>query len=128
MLRKVRPLSPWSVNTKKLDEMFAKADLEKEGEAEFDRLTDMDDAGTISIDDKTGLLAFKGSGGSKYLQGHGRYKCSRVRCQDDPWVTSVPDNCGYRQGQWTLPDQFVPCGEICRGAFCNCLHSYVNRL
>ena len=127
LLRKVRPLSPWSVNTKKLDEMFAKADILKEGEAEFDKLTDHDDAGIITIDEKTGLLAFKTSDGSQYLQGHGRYKCSRVRCYEDPWVTSVPDNCGYH-GQWTLPDQFVPCGENCRGAFCKCLHFYVKRL
>ena len=127
LLRKVHPLSPWSANTKKLDEMFAKADLQKEGEAEFDTLTDQDDAGIITIDDKTGLLAFTASDGTSYIQGHGRYKCSRVRCYEDPWVTSVPDNCGYH-GQWTFPDQFLPCGENCRGAFCNCLHSYVNRL
>ena len=128
LLRKVRPLSPWSLNTKKLDEMFAKADLEKEGEAEFDRLTDQDDAGIISIDDKTGLLAFTASDGTSYIQGHGRYKCSRVRCYEDPWVTSVPDNCGYSSAQWTFPDEFTPCGENCRGAFCNCLHFYVKRL
>ena len=127
LLRKVRPLSPWSLNTKKLDEMFDKADLQKEGEAEFDRLTDKDDAGILSIDEKTGLMAFTASDGSQYLQGHGRYKCSCVRCYEDPWVTSVPDNCGYH-GQWTFPDEFTPCGENCRGAFCNCLHLYIKRL
>ena len=128
LLRKVRPLSPWSINTKKLDEMFDKADLQKEGEPKFDRLTDKDDAGIISIDERTGLLAFKASDGTHYLQGHGRYKCSRVRCYEDPWLTDVPDNCGYHPGQWTFPEQYIPCGENCRGAFCKCLHLYVNRL
>ena len=128
LLRKVRPISPWSANIKKLDEMFVKADLKMEGEAEFDTLTNHDDAGIISIDDKTGLLAFKASDGTNYIQGHGRYKCSRVRCQDDPGVTSVPDNCGYKPGLWTLPELFVPCGQNCRGAYCNCLHTYVLRL
>ena len=127
LLRKVRPLSPWSANTNKFEKMFAKADLKKEGEAEFDALTDYDDAGTIDIDERTGLMAFKASDGSHYLQGHGRYKCSRVKCQEDPWVTSVPDNCGYNLGQWTFPDQYIPCGENCRGAFCQCLHGYIKR-
>ena len=62
-----------------------------------------------------------------YQYGHGREKCTRIKCSDRSKydVKEKPSNCGYND-QWWFPAAFIPCGDECRGAFCRCLQQYNN--
>ena len=103
--------------------MFAAADLQPDGESEFDTLFNHDYEGDLEVDDKTSIMTFYRSDGPHYIQGHGRMKCSRLEC-DVTKRHNPPYNCGYNRAVWQYPDGFQPCGQKCNGAFCDCLHSY----
>ena len=115
------PQSPRSANINKFEEMFADADLKPDSEAEIHALMDLDPDGDLDMDAHGNRMFFR-SDGPWYRTGHGRHKCSHVRCSVETPL-NVPDNCGY-SGQWRYPDQFRPCGDSCYGAFCKCLSLY----
>ena len=119
----VRAASPLSANIRKLDTLFAKADLQPDGEAEMDTLCNHDTGGDVEVDDKTSLLTFYRSDGPHYVQGHGRDKCTPGDC-DVARRHNPPYNCGFNRAVWQYPDKFRSCGFDCRGAFCDCIHLY----
>ena len=103
--------------------MFADADLYPQRSGELSTLWSLDKNAKVNVDGD-GVLTFSKSDGSHYTTGHGRYKCSRLRCVTEG-QTEMPDNCAYNTGQYQVPVQFRSCGGECRRAFCKCLHNYV---
>ena len=119
----LRAVSPLTANVRKLETMFAKADLQPDGEAEMDTLFDHDIGGDLEVDDKTSAMTFYRTDGPHYVQGHGRAKCTPGDC-DVAKRHHPPYNCGYNRAVWQYPEKFRPCGHNCTGAFCDCLQSY----
>ena len=102
--------------------MFADADLHSDPDTELDTLIDLDQAGEYDFDEKTGDFTFYTESGYYYEQGHGRDKCSRVKCCTKT-RPDTPFNCGFKGGQWHYPDGFKSCGDKCAGAFCRCIRN-----
>ena len=116
------PPSPFSHNIRRLESMFADADLYPQRSGELSTLWSLDKNAEVNVND--GVLTFSKSDGTYYETGHGRYKCSRLRCVTEG-QTVMPDNCAYNIGQYQVPVQFKPCGADCRRAFCKCLRNYI---
>ena len=100
--------------------MFADADLQPDYDTELDALYVHDMKGDHDIDPETGDMIFYRKDGRYYEQGHGRNKCSRVKCcaQKRP---DTPYNCGFNSVLWKYPEGYQPCGDQCSGAFCRCI-------
>ena len=121
-----RELSPRTSNVRALSLAFRDADLKPDLDEETFALEEADTDGEID-DDADGNINCYLSNGLIYQYGHGREKCSRIRCsnRDEYAVKEMPSNCGFNQ-QWRLPTNFTPCADHCQGAFCRCLHQYHN--
>ena len=80
-----------------------------------------------NLEDEDGNMNLNFSNGFVYQFGHGREKCSRVKCfsLSQQAAKKFPHNCGFNE-QWWLPDKFWPCGDYCSGGFCTCLSRYNN--
>ena len=121
-----RELSPRTSNVRALTVAFKDADLKKTLDEETFALEDADSDGDL-CDDADGNIVCYLSNGLLYQYGHGRDKCTRLKCANrDQYVEKeMPSNCGYNQ-HWRLPPNFAPCGDRCQGGFCRCLHNYHN--
>ena len=92
--------------------------------AEVSALWAQDRHAEVITDPNTGVLTFYRSDGPFYQTGHGRHKCTMVKCLAER-QREMPNNCGYNTGQWQYPEQFRVCGPECRGGLCTCLQNYV---
>ena len=116
--------SPYTVNVRRLEGLFANADMQPDYDTELDALYQNDMDGDYDIDDKTGEMTFYKADGRFYTQGHGRDKCCRAKCLS---VTTpgtplnLPYNCGFNSALWTYPEGYKSCGDKCSGAFCRCI-------
>ena len=113
-------MSPFSANLNALSTMFHDADVQPDLTKERLALFDCDVDGDIEVEND-GKNNFYLTEGYVYRSGHGRDKCSRVKCLDT--MTDVPNNCGFHE-QFILPNWFQPCGSSCRGGYCLCLRLY----
>ena len=117
-----RAMSPGTANARALTTAFKDADLKPTVEEETLALGRADPDGDF-MDDEDGNINCYFTNGLMYQYGHGRYKCSRIKCNYA--VKEMPNNCGYNK-MWRLPDNFSPCDDYCQGAFCRCLYNYPN--
>ena len=72
-------VSPYTTNVRRLQGMFADADIQPDYDTELDALYVHDMKGDHDIDPETGDIIFYRKDGRYYEQGHGRNKCSRVK-------------------------------------------------
>ena len=118
-------LSPVVVNAKVLNLTFGRADLQPDPDIEMDTLlahsVQTKARGTIHREPHR-QFSFEMEDGLRYSSRHGRYKCTKRMCST---MTDAPNNCCYHP-QWLLPNDFKPCGERCKAAFCSCLNKYSN--
>ena len=117
-----RAMSPGTANARALTIAFKDADLKPTVEEETLALGRADPDGDFT-DDEDGNINCYFTNGLMYQYGHGRDKCSRIKCNYA--VKEKPNNCGYNK-MWRLPDNFSPCDDYCQGAFCRCLYNYPN--
>ena len=117
-------LSPRTANVRALTLAFKDADIKPDLDEETFALEDADSDGDLA-DDADGNIVCYLSNGLLYQYGHGRDKCTRLKCanRNQYKEKEVPSNCGYNQ-HWRLPPNFSPCGDLCQGGFCRCLHQY----
>ena len=120
-------LSPRTANVRALTTAFKDADLKPSLKQEIFALKKADPDGD-PVDDEDGNMNLNFSNGFVYQFGHGREKCSRVKCfsLSQQAAKKFPHNCGFNE-QWRLPDKFWPCGDYCSGGFCQCLSLYKGR-
>ena len=120
-------LSPRTANVRALTTAFKDADLKPSFKQEIFALKKADPDGD-PVDDEDGNMNLNFSNGFVYQFGHGREKCSRVKCfsLSQQAAKKFPHNCGFNE-QWRLPDNFWPCGDYCSGGFCQCLSLYKGR-
>ena len=120
-------LSPRTANVRALTTAFKDADLKPSLKLEINALKKADPDGD-PVDDEDGNMNLNFSNGFVYQFGHGREKCSRVKCfsLSQQAAKKFPHNCGFNE-QWRLPDKFWPCGDYCSGGFCQCLSLYKGR-
>ena len=119
-----RELSPRTANVRALTLAFKDADIKPDLDEETFALEDADSDGDLA-DDADGNIVCYLSNGLLYQYGHGRDRCTRLKCanRNQYKEKEVPSNCGYNQ-HWRLPPNFSPCGDLCQGGFCRCLHQY----
>ena len=119
-----RELSPRTANVRALTLAFKDADIKPDLDKETFALEDADSDGDLA-DDADGNIVCYLSNGLLYQYGHGRDKCTRLKCanRNQYKEKEVPSNCGYNQ-HWRLPPNFSTCGDLCQGGFCRCLHQY----
>ena len=116
--------SPYTLNVRRLQGMFADADLELNTKAELEALYENDMKGDYDVDDETGEVTFYNDDGRYYTQGHGRDKCYRAKCLSvitPGKPANIPYNCGFHSSLWNYPDGYKSCGDKCAGAFCRCI-------
>ena len=99
--------------------MFGGADNRTSVDDERRMLETIDDEGMEDHDQPQ--FTYVMSDDNRYQTGHGRSKCRFDVCSTN-W--EVPDNCGFAADNWELPDNFRPCGDQCRGGFCQCINNY----
>ena len=118
-----RQMSPRAANIRALGTAFNNADLQTDTDEVTWALEEMDPLGDVDNDGYD--FTFQMRNGLQFNYGHGRNRCSYVRCHDpDQYaVQGFPANCAFNKAWW-LPDQFKPCGDKCEGAFCFCLRWY----
>ena len=97
--------------------MFDDADILPDIDTERDALFDQCQWVETDVDNEGNMIFIKGDG-SYYQQGHGHEKCARFRCMA---AKDVPTNCGFNTSEWSYPRGFQSCGEMCSGAFCDCI-------
>ena len=66
-----------------LDGMFGKADIKTDSEEQIQVLLDVDGDGQLEEDDEGVHFTFIKCDGSRYDQGHGRYKCDVINKKMD---------------------------------------------
>ena len=118
-------LSPMTANCRALTAAFKDADLKPNIKMETFALKKADPDGDLVDDD--GKKKCKFTNGLVYQFGHGREKCSPMKCYSilQQAMNNFPNNCGYHK-QWLVPENFSPCGQFCSGGFCPCLSRYNN--
>ena len=109
-------------NLDAMEETFCNADIMTDTNRELRALHEADPNGRVTVDDNR-KMTFTTSAGLRYELGHGRNRCHPAMCQDKT-PDQVPNNCGYKFGQWLIPYGFSPCGPDCRAAFCTCINFY----
>ena len=121
-----RAMSPRTANVCALSTAFRDADLQTDFNKETYVLGEADSDGDL-VEEDDGNMLCNFTNGLVYQYGHGREKCTRIKCSDRSKydVKEKPSNCGYND-QWWFPAAFIPCGDECRGAFCRCLQQYNN--
>ena len=105
-----------------MEETFCNADIMTDTNKELRALHEADPNGRVTVDEDR-KMTFVTTGGLRYELGHGRNRCHPAMCQDKT-PDQVPNNCGYKFGQWLIPYGFSPCGPNCRAAFCTCINFY----
>ena len=120
-------LSPRTANVRALTTAFYNADLKPNIKMETIALKKADPDGDF-VDDHSGNKKYKFTNRVVYQYGHGREKCTRMKCYGllQQAMNNFPNNCGFNK-QWLFPDKFYPCGDYCSGGFCSCLKSYNNK-
>ena len=123
-----RQMSPRAANIRALGTAFNNADLQTDEDEMTWALEEIDSEGgynAMAYDNDGYDYTFQLRNGLKYNYGHGRNRCSYVKCTDPEKyaVQGFPANCAFNKAWW-LPDQFKPCGDKCEGAFCYCLRWY----
>ena len=106
-------------NLNMLDQMFGGADTKNNVAEERKTLEDYDEGGTEDQDQPQ--FTYVTSKDNHYSTGHGRRKCRFDVCSIN-W--EVPENCGFAADNWQWPNDFRPCSQACRGAFCQCINGY----
>ena len=120
-------LSPRTANVRALTTAFYNADLKPNIKMETLALKKADPDGDL-VDDDDGNKHYKFTNRVVYQYGHGREKCTRLKCYSllQQALAKFPNNCGFNK-QWRLPEKFYPCGDYCSGGFCSCLKNYNNK-
>ena len=116
-------MSPRSANLSALAAAFNDADMHADEDLQIWAIKDIEDGETEY--DNDGNLNYYLDNGRYYQCGHGRAKCSSMKCsnRDQYDVKEFPNNCGFHP-QWRLPDKFQPCDDDCQGGLCPCLSLY----
>ena len=118
-----RQMSPRAANIRALGSAFNNADLKTDTDEVTWALEEVESEGDIEDDGYDFTLQLRN--GLKYNYGHGRNRCSFVKCTDPDQfaVQGFPSNCAFNKAWW-FPDKFKPCGDQCEGAWCFCLRWY----
>ena len=109
-------------NLNAMEEEFCNADIMTDSNRELRALHEADPNGRVTVDSNR-IMTFTKTSGLRYELGHGRNRCHPAMCQDRT-PDQVPNNCGYKFGQWLIPYNFKPCGPECRAGFCQCINYY----
>ena len=111
-------MSPLTANYRAMGDAFNNADMKGDEDLEIWAIKEIEDGDMDH--DEDGNLEYYLNNGYHYKVGHGRGKCSQVKCNN---MKEFPNNCAFHP-QWRFPDKFTPCGDDCRGGFCPCLSLY----
>ena len=110
-----RQMSPRAANIRALGTAFNNADLQTDEDEMTWALEEIDSEGgynAMAYDNDGFDFTYQLRNGLKYNYGHGRNRCSYVKCTDPEKyaVQGFPANCAFNKAWW-LPDQFKPCGD-----------------